>query len=105
MDDVKPIQVWTDTEEPAVRAAVPSLTKAAARTVEVSATVLAESLSRVLMQFDKVLTDADSDEGPFSIRELELNLAVNASGGVELIGKLSSSVATSIRVVLSRRSI
>ena len=36
------------------------------------------------------------------VDQIEINLAINAEGGIELVGKISAGIATSIKIVLVR---
>ena len=49
---------------------------------------------------DEHLNNTDS---LFSVDSIELNLAVNAEGGIEMIGKLTAGVQSSVKVLLRKR--
>jgi len=103
MSDPASIQVWVNKGNSEVKAALPSLANVIDSSVEVSAEALAKNLQRFLSHFNEVL-DADSFvDSSFSVSTIELNLAVNSQGGVELIGKLSTGVQASMKVVLRKQ--
>ena len=98
------IRVWAESEEADKRSALPSLNKLVRATVEVSADALAVNLRQFLNSFLTVLSQQELVESEYNVESIELNLAVNAQGGIELIGKLSGGVTTSMKVHLVRRN-
>jgi hypothetical protein len=46
-----------------------------------------------------------SKESKFYVDELEISLAINASGGVELIGKLEAGAQAGIKIKLKRKEV
>jgi hypothetical protein len=52
------------------------------------------------------ILDVDtSKESKFYVDELEISLAINASGGVELIGKLEAGAQAGIKIKLKRKEV
>lgn len=98
------IVLWTDKQEDAAKSALPTLSKSLQTTTKVSAGILVENLRQFLETFqnslDKHLNNTDS---LFSVDSIELNLAVNAEGGIEMIGKLTAGVQSSVKVLLRKR--
>jgi len=68
--------------------------------VKVSADVLAKNMQAFLAEFDKVLSSQPTTISEYSIDYIELNLAVNAHGGIELVGKLNAGMEAGIRIKL-----
>lgn len=97
------IPIWTDGEPSGVKEALPGTRLKSDVHRFVDSAVLSESLQKFLGDFQDVLDSPEPKDSKFVVDRIELNLAVNAEGGIELIGKLSSSVRASIKVVLNRR--
>lgn len=98
------ITVWTTESTPNTKAALPSLAKPVAQSVTVSVDTLTQSLNR-FMQSLEPLTKIDAPkDSAFVIDELELTLAVNAKGGIELVGKLEAGVQAGIKIKLKRKT-
>lgn len=72
--------------------------------ISVESEVLSDNLKTFLKAFNSIL-DEESNPDPrgFIIDEIELSLAVNATGGIELIGKVDVGVEGGIKVTLKRR--
>ena len=84
------------------RSAFPGPIRAMLKATELSQDDLSESLLRFLSTINAVLETAVDKDAKYVPDEIELNLVVNASGGVELVGKVNSGVQTSIKLVLRR---
>lgn len=69
---------------------------------EVGAEVLASNFRSFLASFRDVLRDTDHSYEGFRLEEIELSLAVDASGKVSLVGEIGSGIQTSM-VVRFRR--
>ena len=80
-----------------------ALSSAVAKASDVSAADLAANLKDFLATIDTVFRGAASQNATFVPDEIELHLAVTASGGIQLVGTLNSAISTSIRIVLRRR--
>jgi hypothetical protein len=71
--------------------------------ISVEPEVLSENLKTFLKAFDSILDDKSTPAPKgFSIDEIELSLAVNASGGIELIGKADVGIEGGIKITLKR---
>ena len=103
MSKQEKIKVWV-TPETDRKAALPSLAKKASTVVEVGADVLAQKLESFLTSFRPLIDVEKSNTSDFVIDEIELSLAVNASGGIELVGKLEGGAEASLKVKLKRRT-
>lgn len=68
----------------------------------VGSEVLASNIKTFLTSFQEVLQDADRSYGGFRLEELELSLAVDASGRVSLVGEMAGGVSTSLVLRLRR---
>jgi hypothetical protein len=93
-------------ESPALdsrRSALPSLGKhAIAHTVEVGGDALLANIRSFVSKFAPLLDEGALVGTDAHIEEIELSLAVTATGGVELIGKLTGSGTVGIKVTLKR---
>lgn len=87
----------------ASRQAFPNLMTDLVKSTSLSQKDLSESLRDFVSTISGILEASVSDDAKYVADEIELNLVVNASGGIELVGKLSSGIQTSIRLVLRRR--
>jgi hypothetical protein len=100
------ILVWTD-DTHAVgnkkEAALPRIARTAEKVVAVSNDTLAANLQGFLSRFEEVLAKQPESVGGFQLDEIELSLAVNGEGGVELIGKMTVGVDASIKLKLKRK--
>jgi hypothetical protein len=102
MKPTKTIPVWTDEETPRAKSALPMPAAALKGIAKVDSKTLADNLKDFLTAFDGVLADCPTTFSAFQIDEMELSLAVNAQGGIELLGKLSAGAEASIKVKLKR---
>ena len=85
------------------QAALPRLGNLSAiQAVDADPDVLSRNLQRFLSSFQIVLAEQPREIAGYEIDEIELNLAVSASGGIELIGKLSTGLQAGIKVKLKR---
>ena len=89
MQDRLEIQLWTEEPEDSVKSAIPSLARTVQRTVSVSAEMVAKNLSSLIQPFRDAFDETESTPGSLGIERIELNVVVNAAGGVELIGKVN----------------
>jgi nitrogen-specific signal transduction histidine kinase len=91
------------TDDLTERNALPSIHSVSKKVSEIATEVISENLSRFICNFESVLDRADASDSRLIIDQVELNLVVNAQGGVELIGKVSAGMAASIKLTLKRR--
>jgi hypothetical protein len=103
MNEQEKIKVWVTPEDDR-KAALPSLAKKASAVVEVGAEVLAQKVQNFLANFRPLTESSELKDSPFVVDEIELSLAVNASGGIELIGKVEGGAEASMKITLRRRS-
>ncbi|MBC7704264.1 MAG: hypothetical protein H7274_10040 [Rhodoferax sp.] len=102
MDTVK-IWVEDNIEVPTTKSALPSLGRAAiSRSIEVGAEVLQDSIRSFSQQFTGLLDGRPLGDNNAVIDEVELSLVITASGGIELLGKLSVGAQAGIKVKLKR---
>ena len=70
-------------------------------------TVTSEKLSLNLKSFleklKPVFEEQETQIGSFEISEIELSLAINTSGGIELIGKVDVGITGGIKIKLQKR--
>ena len=64
---------------------------------------LSLNLKRFLETFKPVFEEQETQIGSFDISEIELMLAINASGGIELIGKVDVDIKGGIKIKLQKR--
>ncbi|MHB9073685.1 MAG: Pepco domain-containing protein [Desulfobaccales bacterium] len=79
-------------------------TKMITQVVEIYPEVISKNLEFFLANFEPVLNGPGNNLGEFEIDEIELNLNVNAEGGISLIGAIKAGVAASFKVKLKRKS-
>ena len=98
------ISIWVgEIVEGKSKAALPELAKrAVTETAEISGDVLRENIRRFVASFAPLLNDNKLDETNVVIDEIELSLAVSASGSIELLSKLSAGTEASVKVKLKR---
>jgi len=99
------IRVWTEPTHTGRKAALPRLAdRVTAEVVEVDSSALSENLKVFLRKIQATIEDSSVEGSSYSIDEVELTLAVNASGGIELVGKLSAGAQAGIKVKLKKRN-
>ena len=104
MKSTKTIPIWTDEEILRAKSALPMPAAALKGIAKVEPKALADNLKEFLAAFEVVLMDCPTNISTFQIDEMELSLAVNAQGGIELLGKLSAGIEASIKVKLKRNN-
>jgi hypothetical protein len=97
------IPVWTSDSQDNTKAALPTIARRASAVVEVETDLIAENLNAFMEKFRPVVESQDQ-KSPFVIDEVELSLAVNAKGGIELLGKLEAGAQAGIKIKLKRRT-
>jgi len=85
------------------RKILPSLNKKLGQSTQISAELIAKNFRNFIKKFQDILGEQDHSNDKFIIENIELNLAINAQGGIELIGKMSANIATSVKVKLVRK--
>lgn len=96
------IPVWTSDPGNDTKAALPTLARRATMVVEVETDLIAENLNAFMEKFRPVIESQD-EKSPFLIDEIELSFAVNAKGGIELLGKLEAGAQAGIKIKLKRK--
>ncbi|MEW6199132.1 MAG: hypothetical protein AB1601_10800 [Planctomycetota bacterium] len=97
------IAVWATPLAEEGKPALPRLARGSTSVVEIGSETIAKNLKRFLSSFQPILDAQDSTSTNFDIEEVEVHLTVNASGGVELVGKLETGAEASIKLTLRRR--
>jgi|SRR5687768_10687613 len=72
--------------------------------IEIEGRELRTRIRAVIAEFDGLVAEKEADSGGLSIAEVELGLAINVKGGVQLITKFEAGAEASIKVRLRRRS-
>ena len=98
------IKVWVEEFNDKNASILPSLPDLTNSVVEISTEKLVNNLYTFLESFNNSIENHKFNSKNYDIESIELNFGVNAKGGVELIGKLSSSVSSSIKVKISKKS-
>lgn len=98
------LRVWVSEDKPEVKAALPSLGSRTTKVITLSHEQVADSLREFLAQTQSLQAVDTPEESPFFIDEIELSLAVNATGGIELVGKLEAGAQAGIKVTLKRKA-
>ncbi len=96
------INVIVETEESNTKSILPSIAGKKMATVSLPVKLMKQNLKRFLDSMEDIITDVNRSGKTMKVDQIELNLAVNAEGGFELIGKASASIETSIKIVLVR---
>lgn len=98
------ISVLVDLESKGSKAAIPRLAdRVTSQVVEIDSSTISENLSSFISKIQPIITSSDIPDNSFSVDEIELSLVINASGGIELIGKLTIGAEAGIKVTLKRR--
>lgn len=99
------ISVWVQDADIVQKSALPDLARKTAVTgVQVQADILRENIRRYVAEFGDILSEPITEDAGYHIDEIELALSVNASGGIELIGKVALGVQAAIKVKLKRNA-
>ncbi len=84
-------------------AALPGLKKGSEFVSSIASDVLKSNLMAFMRNFEEVLESSYSEDSKYEVDSIELNLSVNADGGIELLGKLRAGTEASIKVTLKRK--
>lgn len=76
--------------------------KIGAQVVNVATDVIGNNMKAFLESMNSIFQEQPKELGDYSIDEISLNVVVSSEGGIELVGKLSSGVESSITIVLRR---
>ncbi len=99
----KTIGVWTEAPQEAIKAATPLPaigSSGAMKVVQVGISTISANISGFIRDFESNLSKELPTDSRFVVDEIELTLAITASGGVELVGKLSAGAQAGIKVKL-----
>jgi len=100
----KDISIWTVHVQGNKKPALPSFADKTAEIVTVSQDKLSANLKEFL-ESSQAITEIDMPkESSFYIDEMELSLAINAKGGIELVGKLEAGAQAGIKIKLKRKA-
>lgn len=103
--DRENIWILTQTVEETSKTALPTIgRRIASKTFKVTSDMLAERLEEFFENFQGVLERLPNSIAGFSVDEVELTLAINASGAIELIGKAEAGVSTGLKFTLKRQN-
>ena len=100
----KEIQIWTYKTEDK-KAALPGFGNKTSELVKISQDEIAKNIKEFLDSSNSILDVDTSKESKLYVDELEISLAINASGGVELIGKLEAGAQAGIKIKLKRKEV
>jgi hypothetical protein len=104
-DSEPTIEIWTQTAQPEGKAALPALRRTGQLEVsEVRVSHLAANLGGLLAEVQAAFDTAQDVASTFSVEEIELNIGINAKGGLALIGKVEAGMEAGIKVKLKRRN-
>lgn len=99
------IRILVQTIEEDTKSALPSIGRRfTTKTFELANDVLADRLEEFFNSFSAVLDHLPDSIASFSIDELELTLAINASGGIEMVGKAEAGITTGMKFTLRRQN-
>lgn len=69
---------------------------------EVNSDTLSKNLEAFLKNMKPILEATDDKLGKYSVKEIDLNIAISAEGGISLIGQLTAGIQAGITIKLSR---
>lgn len=101
------ISVWTTATAESSEAALPRLgggvAAGATEVVSVSVDAVRKNLNAFLEQIGPLLDSSRETLKNYEIEEIELSLAINAAGGIELVGKLEAGAQAGMKIKLKRK--
>lgn len=101
----KTIRILFQTTEGDVKSVLPSIGgRITTKTFELTNDALADSLEEFFKSFSAVLDRLPDSIASFSIDELEVTLAINASGGIEMVGRAEAGINTGMKFTLKRQN-
>lgn len=101
----KTVRILVQTVEEDAKSVLPSIgRRITTKTLELTNDMLADRLEEFFSSFDIVLSRLPDSIANFSVDELELTLAINASGGIEMVGKAETGITTGMKFTLRRQS-
>ena len=103
MKESNEISVWITKNNSNKMSILPSITNNIHEVTDISSEIISKNLKKFLNNLNSILKENFNDDFEYKLDTIELNLAVNAEGGIELIGKVSAGVTASIKLILSRK--
>ncbi len=100
MFSIESLPIWTVPIPVEGRSALP--TRIAVGTVGVATEALPQNIRRLRSGFQETFHAPETRDSPFQVEQIELNMAVDGSGSVELIGDLETAAPSSIKITLKR---
>lgn len=96
------ITILTTSQEQKEKAGLPDFKAFAKKEIKVSTEALSKNLKEFMEKIKPIIESQAEKIGQFSVTEIELNLAINASGGIDLIGKMEAGIEGGITIKLTR---
>ena len=96
------INIIVEIEDANTKSILPTLAEKKIATVSLPVKKIKQNLKRFLDSLEEIITDANRPGKTMKVDQIELNFTVNAEGGIELIGKVSAGIETSIKIILVR---
>jgi len=96
------IEIWLPAQETEAKAALPALGKGRLVISQIELDALAKNLGDFVTSFQDHLPSALPSKSGYAIDSIEINLGVNATGGIAVIGKLEAGAEAGIKVVIKR---
>lgn len=87
---------------PDERAALPNLRSRYNAAVEIGAATIKKNLTEFISDFLHILEELPQNES-FDVKNVQINTSIGADGGIELIGKFSSSFQAGIIITFEKR--
>jgi hypothetical protein len=103
-DDAFTVEIWMPSAGDGAKAALPALGRSRVDVSLVPLDTLSANLQGFIQHLQKALDAPDVPESDYVLDEIELSLALNATGGIALIGKIEAGASAAIKVKLKRKS-
>ena len=102
METEKNITVITQVKPSESKGGLPTLKDLTSKEIIVSSEKLATNLKEFLEKFKPVIEQQATKVGSFEVSEIEIHIVINASGGIELIGKAEVGFEGGITIKLQK---
>ncbi len=103
MKEKDQITILTTASEKTEKAGLPNFKTFVKNEINISAETLSKNLKEFLDKMKPVIESQATIIGQFSVSEIELNLAINATGGIDLVGKFEAGIKGGITIKLTRK--
>jgi len=103
MTDNDLITVLTTSAVQEERGGLPNFKGFGKSEIKIGTETLSKNLKDFLEKIKPIIESQTTDIGQFSVTEIELNLAINASGGIDLIGKFDAGIEGGITIKFTRK--